>query len=593
MRCLELAPRVWKRASFRCLFSCVVLLFSTTLVAQTKPDTGILLQEQRQQAPSLPERPPEKEAQEAVQPVQPDTGVKMLVIGFRFSGDYKSLASERELQRLVQVNVGKELSFGQLQDVVAAVTRYLRKERRYLLARAYLPKQEVLDGVVEISVLGGRVDGEVKLEMSESARIRRGLVSSIASKAIRGDRPARMEDLERAMLLIGDLPGMEAQASLAPGLANGTTKVTVHAFENGPFHGGVTGDNYGDRYTGMYRGTGQFSVDDPFGWADQVTVGYTQAERMKQWQVGYSLPVGATGLILNTSYSGLTYTLGKELAVLKEEGTAHVVSSGVNYPLLRTRNRSLWVGGGMEYMTLTDRASGVKTRDRKLVNGTASLSGSFYDRFGGGGLTSASLIFTGGSVDLSGAALNRESDIAGPQTEGGFARVSYFLARLQRLTSRTTLYAAMRGQLSPHNLDSSQKFILGGPSGVRAYPVGEAPGDGGHSLTLETRYDVPSMPRWATTQLVGFFDGGWVKLHSSTWPGAVVNSSGRNDYMLSGAGLGLNVGMPGVYSIRASYTHALGRNEGRTIWGNNADNRNDQGRFWVQLLIWFQERDRD
>ena len=158
---------------------------------------------------------------------------------------------------------------------------------------------------------------------------------------------------------------------------------------------------------------------------------------------------------------------------------------------------------------------------------------------------------------------------------------------LQRVTQQIALFASLRGQLAGGNLDSSQKFILGGPSGVRAYPVGEASGDEGHALTLEGRFDVPNMPAWAATQLVGFFDSGWVKLHHDIYAGAITNATGKNDYWLNGAGVGLNIGKAGQYSVRTTYARTLGDNPGRSATGKDADNRSEDNRFWLQALVWF------
>ncbi|MCX7635099.1 MAG: hypothetical protein N2Z74_05065, partial [Syntrophales bacterium] len=124
------------------------------------------------------------------------------------------------------------------------------------------------------------------------------------------------------------------------------------------------------------------------------------------------------------------------------------------------------------------------------------------------------------------------------------------------------------------------------PAGVRAYPVGEGSGAMGHAFTVEARMDVPFFPSWAVTQVVGFFDAGWVKLYKDVWSGAVNNISGRGDYWLSGAGVGLNVGKAGLYSMRVSYAHKVGVNDGRSVLGKDADGRSDDGRFWLQLLVW-------
>lgn len=559
------------------------LLFPGALMAQ--PDAGTILQEQRQLQPQLPDRLPKDEPHEEVRPPLADEGLKVLVRSFRFSGRYEGMATEAELQTLVSHRAGQELGFAELQHLAAQVTRFLREQKGYLLARAYLPRQEISEGVVEIAILAGRIDGRVRIDLRAPARVRPDLLQRIADNAVPADSPARMERIERAVLLMNDLPGIDARASLLPGSVPGTTSLIVSATEGPLLHGLLSGDAYGDRYTGDLRATGQFALDDPSGRGDRLTLSLTGAERLLHGRASYTLPLPSGDWTWNAAYTGLAYRLGRELEVLDAEGRAATFATGLTYPLVRSRRVSLWTGIGFEYLFLSDKANGAEIRDRRLPVGNVSLSGRFFDAFGGGGLTSTGLALDGGSVGLSGHAANKLIDAAGPGTQGGFTRASYSLARLQRLTRDLALFASLRGQWASGNLDSSQKFILGGPVGVRAYPVGEAPGDEGQSFTLETRYDLPLPSSRVSLQFVPFVDCGRVKLHRDPWPGAITTATGRNAYWLSGAGAGVNLNLAGRYSLRLAYAHTLGPNEGRSPAGTNSDNRDDKGRFWMQLLV--------
>jgi len=554
-------------------------------MAQTLPDAGILLQEQRQPGAILPDSLPSDREKEVMSSPMIDSGVMVFVKGFRFTGG-DGIATEAELQELVRNSIGLELGFSDLRNLAFIVTNYLREKKGYLLSRAYLPKQDITDGIIEIAIISGRTDGKVKINIKKPGRIKPSLLEGIANRAIPYNSPARIEQIERAVLLMNDLPGINAKASLEPGTTSGSTKIVIYAAEGPVFNGILSGDNHGDRYTGAYRSTGEVSTYDPFGLGDQLNLAFRAADRLTQWRVSYKLPLGATGFTWNVASTGLAYELGKDLADLNVKGWADSIFTGASYPLVRTRNASIQTSMGFEYMMLEDEANGEQISDRELPFGTFSVSGTFFDTFHGGGLTNASITLTGGDVDLSGHMVSKVNDDAGPGTHGNFMRGTYSLARLQRLTRQITLYGAARGQLASGNLDSSQKFILGGPTGIRAYPVGEAPGDEGHAITLETRFNLPYMPSWANTQLIGFFDAGWVKLHKDPWPGSVTNARSDNEYLLSGAGAGIMIVKPGRYSMGASYAHKIGSNDGRSLAGNDADNLRDNGRFWIQLVVW-------
>ncbi|PZN73481.1 MAG: hypothetical protein DM484_22590 [Candidatus Methylumidiphilus alinenensis] len=69
------------------------------------------------------------------------------------------------------------------------------------------------------------------------------------------------------------------------------------------------------------------------------------------------------------------------------------------------------------------------------------------------------------------------------------------------------------------NLSSSEKFSLGGPYGVRAYGVGEAPSDEMLLLSAELRASLPK-PTLIPGELVGsaFLDTAWGWLSRAPLP---------------------------------------------------------------------------
>ena len=568
-------------------FSALITLFQSTPSGAAQPDAGSLLLQQRQSKPALPQRLPSPEVSDVVQHTGADSTITFFVSEFRFTGRYDDLITSAELTALVKEHIGKKSTFNELQKLTQTITNYLRNNKQYLLARAYLPPQDVTKGIIEITILPGHVEGRTTIEFDKPSRISPRLLKNIADGAIPAGRPATRKSLERAVLLVNDLPGLTTHGSLEPGSEPGSTRLVIKASEKPLFQGYLSGDNHGSLYTGQLRGNAALSAYHPFGWADQATLALMSAEQMQQWQASYStllLPSGLTGTL---SFSSLSYNIARELSNLNSSGSAKTYSAALSYPLLRTRNASIWSGLGGEALALRDKANGESIRVRNIYTGNINLTGSFFDHFGGGGLSNASFALTTGNADLSELESNLLTDASGPQTHGNFFRTTYTLARLQRLTSVTSLFLAARGQLASTNLDSAQKFILGGPAGIRAYPVGEGVADEGHAFTLESRMELPFMPSNVTTQLIGFYDSGWVKLNRNPWAGAVNNATNSNYYWLSGAGIGLNMDHAGRYALRTAYAYPVGSNPGRTRIGTNADNEPNKGRFWAQLIVWF------
>ena len=83
------------------------------------------------------------------QPVRPalkaPESARFPVKGFRISG--AAAFTEAELLPLLKDFVGKELSLADLLRAADTITRYYR-DRGYFVARAYIPAQDIQDGVV-------------------------------------------------------------------------------------------------------------------------------------------------------------------------------------------------------------------------------------------------------------------------------------------------------------------------------------------------------------------------------------------------------------------------------------------------------------
>jgi len=190
-----------------------------------------------------------------------------------------------------------------------------------------------------------------------------------------------------------------------------------------------------------------------------------------------------------------------------------------------------------------------------------------------------------GRLDLGGAPASQAADAAGLRTQGDYLKATCQVTGLQMLTNSVTLAGRFSGQVAGKNLDSSEKFILGGPNGVRAYPAAEAPGDEGWLASFEIRYDLPSVTNWGNMRLFTFFDAGGIALHKTPGSSAISNYTGHNRFSLAGAGVGVTLSRAEQYSINVLWASPLGSNSGRSAAGLNADGQTDASRFWLQASI--------
>ena len=215
------------------------------------------------------------------------------------------------------------------------------------------------------------------------------------------------------------------------------------------------------------------------------------------------------------------------------------------------------------------------------------MNGDFQDSLAGGGFTWGRLQLTAGNLEIQNVAGDLAVDQAGPGRDGDYHKLDLQLDRSQHLAPGWSIHAAFSGQLADTNLGSSEKFALGGPNGVRAYPVNEASGDEGWLLNLELQRDLANLLGLGW-QAKAFVDTGRIRLNKETWPGWEGGSAIPNRYSLSGIGLGLDWNRPGDWLFSTTMALPLGNNPGQTATERNNDGTNpDAARFWLSLTKFF------
>ncbi|WP_411877752.1 ShlB/FhaC/HecB family hemolysin secretion/activation protein [Polaromonas sp. YR568] len=519
------------------LTSALLLAIHGGAWAQTPPvpDAGQVLRDLRQARPVPPQAAPLQRIEESADLSQKGEA-SVLVKSIAITGNQEIPSAE--LQPLVAGLIGAERSLSQLNAAARRITAYYRS-KGFAVARAYLPAQDITDGAVTISIIEGRISSHKinnqSLLSDERAQAYLGQVKD-------GD-VIKSDQIDRGLLLLQDTPGVSSsRATLQPGASVGTSELLIEVNPAKPYSGSVVADNYGSRYTGEYRLAGTFNVASPLKIGDQVTANLlTSGDNLSFARLAYQLPLGSDGLRLGAAYSDIHYKLGKEFEALQAHGTATSASVFAAYPFIRSQFKNLSGTVSYEDKNLKDYVDGTNTYTPKKVGVTTlGLSGSLQDALGGGGITGLDLSVAFGNLSIN-SPTALAIDNASAQSNGSYTRFSYGANRLQRFTDSTFLALSVSGQTASKNLDSSEKFSLGGINGVRAYPQGEASGDEGYRATVELRHNV--IPN---VQATVFYDVGKVTINRKPFGPPASNS--RN---LAGVGVGVNASL-GPVQLRSS-----------------------------------------
>ncbi len=523
----------------------ILAAFVMAAAAQQAPDAGRVLQEVlKDRAPEHARPAPVMELQKDRPEQQALSTQPLRVEGFRFSGN--TVLSAAGLAGIMAPYAGKEVSLADISRGVEEITRAYHA-RGYLFARAYIPEQQVVDNVVEIAIVEGRY-GQVRLRRPDGdSRMRSWPLEGMLARLTPGDL-VRLSDLERVVLLINDLPGVDAKAIVARGSQAGTVDLTVDLKYTRRVTGSVELDNYGALNLGEYRLGAGVEILSPLGIGDRISLRglMSHAGGLQFGRGSYSMPVSYYGTKAGFAISRLRYSLSGIPGVVQGEGNATVGSVFLTHPLLRSSTTNFFVQTNYDAKQLNDFQNGIVTQEKQSQVATLGLSADHNDALFGGGLTLGSVAYSRGQLTIDVPA-NVPST-----TAGSFNKTLFSLSRLQSLGKSFSLYAAGSGQVASKNLDSSEKFVLGGANGVRAYPQGEGIGDEGYLGTLEGRWapefgkNVFGFTR-SNLYFSVFADYGRVQLERD------LTIAGTSNYSsLSGKGLGFSWGRDNDWLVKAA-----------------------------------------
>ncbi len=523
-----------------------MLLMGSAATAQQFPSAGGQLQ-QIQPAPEPRQAIPEIRVERpGVAPATADAGPAFAVATLHVAGG--TVFAESDLLAVTGFRPGAMLTLGDLRAMAARITDYYN-HHGYFVAQAYVPAQALTGGSVTITVVEGHY-GTIALR--NTSHLSDGTANRELDGLDHGDIVANAP-LERRLLLLSDLPGVAVRSTLMPGAEVGTSDLAVDVLPAHRITGDVEADDAGNRYTGYFRVGGTLNLNEPFGIGDVASVrGLVSNQGLTYVRGSYQATVDRA--TIGVAYARLDYRLHREFAALGAHGSADIASVYASYPLIRSYNSNLSLTGGVDYKIFEDDIDSVAARSNKHSTvGFAGLVGDSRDHIGGGGANTYSVIVSGGDLDIRSPDVRALDALTG-HTDGGFAKVNLAAARVQHLTGPLSLYVAARGQVASKNLDISEKMELGGISGVRAYPEGEAYGDDGYIATAELRYDLARLTRGipGDFQLFGFIDNGGVTYNHNRY------LAGSDHTNLSGGGGGISWAGPGNFLARVSYAHRIG-----------------------------------
>jgi hemolysin activation/secretion protein len=533
-----------------------VALVMTDAHAQVRPGTAQPGQVERQF-----ERPPEPTARPGIVTIPaPNQQVPANAEGIRFVLsqlllDGVTAYKPDALRTLYAASLGTEVTLAQVYRIVDALTARYRNDG-YILSQVIVPAQSVENGVVHLQAIEGYV-ADVRIEGGTAALRARARAHA---ERIKAQRPLTAGALERNVLLLNDLPGVQARVVLAPGRTPGASDLVLQLTQR-RVSASASADSRGSRAQGRQRVFADLDVHNLLGGASLTELRdvTTLTPELSYVAAAHDQYLGTRGgkVSLSASY---VYSKPQELSVVPLDlvTTSETVTLTLSYPLLRSRSRNFYIRGSLGGFDSTSHIFGVKDTADRLRTARVGLTYDASDRLGG--VNIADVEYSWG-LRWPGASRNGDPYLSRANGQNDFQKATLYAARMQTLPASFSMVLAGSGQYAFSDLLAPELFSIGGEQFGRGYDPSELLDDHGAALKLDLRYSHTWNGRHPTTMMpYGFADAGRV-WQRSRQPGSDASQTATS----AGVGLRLNVGrqLSGFVEVAKPLDRVVGQENSR------------------------------
>lgn len=516
-----------------------------------------------------------------------DNSHEIFINGFNIYGNTK--LESKHIQQLLLNYTNKNMTTSELHNVANILMSAYKKEG-YFVAKVYIPPQTILNGIVDIHVYEGYLSPNGIKINNNSTNINSEKIYKLLKNTLKEKTIITSRDYERALLLSNDIPGISTKGIIYPGQEVGTADFLLEIDNEDSFAANVDYDNFGGYYTGKNRFGSTLYFNSPSKNGDQIVTRFVSTGKKSNFAyLDYNLPILDNGSKIGASLGFLKYELDKEYESKDVNGKGYDAKVYYSYPFIRSRHLNVFGEISASHTHLKDKDTSSIFSERKINSSKFRIHGDHDDDFFTSGISYFDFSNTFGNVDLDNNQAFRVYDSQTSNTQGTFAKFNFSLSRLQHLGGNFSTYIAFKGQLASKNLDSSQKFYLGGPYSLAGYPVGEISADNGLLAHIDLRYDMNNLPWGGNFQFSTFYSQGWAKLHKNTWSGWQGTSNIiENNMNLKSVGIGLSQYFTEKSVIRAMFGRQIGTNKARDPLTNDAtDKSSSDYRLWLNAIYYF------
>ena len=262
-------------------------------------------------------------------------------------GTFPEFASETGA--LLNLARGKRMTVAEIYALGGAL-EHAYAAAGYILARVAIPPQKLVDGAtVRFVVIDGTIE---RIDAANVPERVRGPVLARMARLI-GKPYVTLGDIERGLLLVSDLPGLQLRSTLAAGSTPGGTLLILEATQN-YVTGSVGFDDRLPASLGTWSLNSNVAVNDVLGFSEQIYASVQSSPdfdnpRLRVFGGGIVAPIGGNGFTLNPEYTNSFSEPIPAPGAPPTEGNFQRAALRANYPVIRTRAQTLTLQAAIEW----------------------------------------------------------------------------------------------------------------------------------------------------------------------------------------------------------------------------------------------------
>lgn len=402
--------------------------------------------------------------------------------------DDATLLDEWEVEVLELPFVGKCINSELVSAVLASASDFYI-QRGFITTRAYLPNQNLKDGILRIVIAEGMVEDTVVEGNSEH-------INLAAAFPVDPEEPLHIRDIEQAVDQLNALPGNDVSMQIIPGNLPQTSGVVFTNHGDGRPKGSITVNNGGSKATGenvlsvalsagnvlnlgdvwSVSGTDTMDAKDDYASSRALSIAFphgynTYGITASNTKYQTTLTFPNTGTVLSSNGATQGVSLSAQRLVFRDQGTKHTVGT-----TLSSNATQSYIAGEL---------IGVSSRTTNALKfHSQSLMG-----FGNKMLIVSPEVEVGLSeVDNLPAGTN--TPVENPQTEYVRYKLRVDWSQPFALAGLPLEWkSAFNYQYSPNSLYGSQQISIGGLGSVRGFKGVSLAGDRGYYFQNSLSYN--------------------------------------------------------------------------------------------------------